>query len=384
VLRCIGWEAGFDYSRDAPPSHSECARAILEMLVDVLWALTCSLSLSFNFLALFISTVTSITGPAMALRGPEGSLGVALVHMEQQLARSLRFFGRALFMFALTLIGFGLQAIVALGFFKGVVILVVGGWTLWAMTYYCTDIGTKFHLAVGRAVRAEFSHQLGESTPGRGAVPGGVSEGRVEHGALDEAQREAARDAELGRAVREHRRRVESVWAPYCLWCTPPCGDGKSRSERLRASKRARPLWRLDEMAILPYHALQAMQAARGADTLAARPLPREQVVGLIGRLQGAGATATLDPADGMPAAADMLLFDRVASLMQQFSSPEDPIAIDTAAGAASPELGASWWTSVWPFRASGSAERPRGSSPLSRRHMQLTELGAPAAEGVV
>lgn len=134
VLHCIGLEMGFDYTREPEPSRSECVRCVGEALIDAYWALCCALSLSFNFIALFISTVTSITGPALALRGPEGSLGVALVHMEQQMKRSLRFFGRALTAFSLTIIGFGAQAIAALGFVKGAVILGVGAWSTHAQS----------------------------------------------------------------------------------------------------------------------------------------------------------------------------------------------------------------------------------------------------------
>ena len=67
-----------------PPSNSECVRLLFADIVDVLWVLSCSFGLSNNLLSLFIATVSVITGPGMALRGPEGSLGVAIVHMEAQ------------------------------------------------------------------------------------------------------------------------------------------------------------------------------------------------------------------------------------------------------------------------------------------------------------
>ena len=170
VLWCIDLPLGFDYRPETQdwhdPSHAECIRVLLSTVVDAFWALCCCLSLSWNFIALFIATVTSITGPSMALRGPDGSLGVALVHMEQQLKRALRFFGRSLFAFSLTIIGFGAQAMVNLGLLKGIVIFIVGAWTVKAISYYGTDIGIKFHLAVGRAVRAEFSGKAeAENTP---------------------------------------------------------------------------------------------------------------------------------------------------------------------------------------------------------------------------
>ena len=49
-------------------------RVILEVFVDVFWALSCTLALSFNFVALFISTVTTITGaPSAEFRMPSSS-----------------------------------------------------------------------------------------------------------------------------------------------------------------------------------------------------------------------------------------------------------------------------------------------------------------------
>ena len=45
VLRCLHLEMGFDFSRDASPSRSECVRCVAEALVNAMWALCCSLSL---------------------------------------------------------------------------------------------------------------------------------------------------------------------------------------------------------------------------------------------------------------------------------------------------------------------------------------------------
>jgi hypothetical protein len=284
---------GFDYSHDAAPSTSECVRAVAEGFVDVYWAVCCSLALSFNFIALFVSTVTAITGPSLALRGPEGSLGVALMHMEQQLQRALRYFGRALVCFALTLTGFGAQAIVALGFLKGLAILIVAVWTIATISYYGADIGTKFHLSIGRAVRAEFSSDCAD-------------------GALTEDERTARRGARQ-RAAQEHERTVAKRWN----W---PCAK-KGRRHRLRTPKHARPLWRLDELAILPYHTMQAARGGgRPADRFKARPLPTEQVIGLIGQAQAA-ALPTIP--DGVAEAAhpaneqQLEILDRVALFMQ-------------------------------------------------------------------
>eukprot|EP00966_Prymnesium_polylepis_P090677 2099673-Prymnesium_polylepis.1 len=110
VLRCSHLTLGFDFSREDPISNSECRRTIFAAVVDVCWAASCALGLTWNLLSLFIATITSITGPGMALRGPEGSLGVALAHMELQNKRALRFFGRGLVAFSFSVISFGLQA----------------------------------------------------------------------------------------------------------------------------------------------------------------------------------------------------------------------------------------------------------------------------------
>ena len=40
------------------------------------------LALCCNMITLFLSTVTSMTGPGLALRGPEGSVSMAVMHME--------------------------------------------------------------------------------------------------------------------------------------------------------------------------------------------------------------------------------------------------------------------------------------------------------------
>ena len=163
----MGMEMGFDY----PMPRALAFRmrpSILSELIDAYWAMCCALALSIS--PLFIATVTSITGPSLALRGPEGSMGVALVHMEQQMKRSLRYFGRDLTAFSLTIVGFGAQAMASLGFLKGVIIFCIGGWTLYVITYYGTDIGTKFHLAIGRAVRAEFAAAEADAAQAAGAA----------------------------------------------------------------------------------------------------------------------------------------------------------------------------------------------------------------------
>mgnify|MGYP007078129093 CR=1 FL=1 len=89
----LGWGSALPHTY---ATIGRCRRTIFAAFVDVLWALTCALGLSWNLMSLFIATISSITGPGMALRGPEGSLGMALAHMELQQKRAMRFFGRGL------------------------------------------------------------------------------------------------------------------------------------------------------------------------------------------------------------------------------------------------------------------------------------------------
>ena len=133
LLRCTGVTLGFDFSREPPISDSECRRTIFAAIVEACWSLTCALGLTFNLLALFIATISSITGPGMALRGPEGSLGVALAHMELQNKRALRFFGRGLVAFSLSVIGFGLQSCATLGLPKGLILVFIGSFGIFQL-----------------------------------------------------------------------------------------------------------------------------------------------------------------------------------------------------------------------------------------------------------
>ena len=194
--------------------------------------------------------------------------------------RALRYFGRALAAFAFTIIGFGLQAIVALGFLKGLIILCVGGWTLYTISYYGMDIGTKFHLAIGRAVKAEFDlgisvEEESEEAAGRGgsAVSSRSMPTIPEHNT----------QAHFAQSRSEHRRRVAPVTCLGlpCFWHPRTACSSAGGVSTLHATDSAKPLWRLDEMAILPYHQNQLARDQHG------RLLPKEQVQGLIMRLQG-------------------------------------------------------------------------------------------------
>ena len=372
--RCMGMEMGFDYSDDPVPSHSECVRSILSELIDAYWAMCCALSLSFNFTALFIATVTSITGPSLALRGPEGSMGVALVHMEQQMKRSLRYFGRALTAFSLTIVGFGAQAMASLGFLKGVIIFCIGGWTLYVITYYGTDIGTKFHLAIGRAVRAEFAaaeadvgavRQEQQSCDTGAGTHNSSSSSAVADVESDIGLKRAhSSDADAAHAQEafvqargEHRMHVKPDHC--CMRMMLPWTTWQSKRALHSNRRTSQPLWRLDDIAVLPYHQLQMSRDSHG------RPLPRQQVATLIGRLQG----SELKRADNRVMGASNAAHDDALP-----SPPEDSVAdwLERVARTAVDSFAESrrldaertdepqWW---WPFgarAASGVAGRGR------------------------
>uniref|UniRef100_A0A7S4BLE5 Uncharacterized protein n=1 Tax=Chrysotila carterae TaxID=13221 RepID=A0A7S4BLE5_CHRCT len=161
IMQCLNTTLGFDYTRQPahlsrPPSNSECARHMIGELIDNMWALSCGLGLSNNLVALFISTVTVITGPGMALRGPEGSLGVAIAHMERQHRRALKHFGRGLFAFSCSIVMFGFQALAHLAPLKATTLIAIGIYTIGALHRNGTYIASKFFIAVARAERAEF------------------------------------------------------------------------------------------------------------------------------------------------------------------------------------------------------------------------------------
>jgi hypothetical protein len=188
VLECVDFTLGFDFTRRPDylaggPSDSECVRVIFAQLIDSMWALSCGLGLAFNLLTLFITTITAITGPGLALRGPEGALVVAITHMEQQHKRALRFFGRGVAAFTCSILGFGMQSLVRLNFIKGSMLICTGLWTISRLLVYGSDIGAKFHLAASTArhVTPTLRRTGASRSRATAAVPGRAR--RVRHGA---------------------------------------------------------------------------------------------------------------------------------------------------------------------------------------------------------
>eukprot|EP00966_Prymnesium_polylepis_P165875 3834230-Prymnesium_polylepis.3 len=87
-------EANFDNSEQeviwAQDWHALTVYKKIGIVLDGLIFSCFCLALCCNMITLFLSTVTSMTGPGLALRGPEGSVSMAVMHMEarRQISRA--------------------------------------------------------------------------------------------------------------------------------------------------------------------------------------------------------------------------------------------------------------------------------------------------------
>ena len=142
------WELG--------PYHWKSWFFITEIVFQTLFLATSVFGLAFNLLSLFISTTSIMCGPGMALRGPEGSVVSAVRHLELQLKRALRFFGRGVVAFTLSIMTIGVRRLHSIAFLGGVTGIFIGAWTLAMLWYYGADIAEKFYVSPERAVRGEF------------------------------------------------------------------------------------------------------------------------------------------------------------------------------------------------------------------------------------
>ena len=156
----------------------------------------------------FVSTTVAMTGPGMALRGPEGSVIVAVRHMEEQNKRALRYFGRGLVAFNMSVrlatagrsawpqassaqrlaaararrfhlrqvrqrcvttcnarglhlrqvLMLGVRFCFGLGYLKGAAIISVSIYTFALLQHYGADIGEKFHLSSDTTVPRSSSY----------------------------------------------------------------------------------------------------------------------------------------------------------------------------------------------------------------------------------
>ena len=98
-----------------------------------------------------------VAGQAMALRGPEGSMDLAVRHMERQNRRALRKFGRGLFAFCLSFTGQAAMFIATLEPIKAAIMITVGCWTIHTLLRYGLDIQAAFSLGESTVVRATWS-----------------------------------------------------------------------------------------------------------------------------------------------------------------------------------------------------------------------------------
>ena len=123
-------------------------------LVDAAWTMTTALGLGLSLIALFISTITCITGPGMRCAARAASPSRSATWSTRTSGRPLlRPRNGGVLVDALLL---GAQAFVQLAFAQALVVIVVGAYVIRKISYYGNDIGARFHLACGRAVRGEF------------------------------------------------------------------------------------------------------------------------------------------------------------------------------------------------------------------------------------
>ena len=132
---------------------------LIANLYQLLWV---SLSLSFNLICLFISMLSIIAGQAMALRGPEGSMDLAVRHMERQNRRALRKFGRGLFAFCLSFTGQAAMFFATLEPIKAALMIIVGVWTIHTLLRYGLDIQAAFSVGENTVVRATWSGDMAD------------------------------------------------------------------------------------------------------------------------------------------------------------------------------------------------------------------------------
>ena len=252
---------------------------IYAVCIEGLIGATLSLAVSLNLITLFLSTIAAMTGPGLALRGPEGSVSRAVKHMEKQNKRALRAFGRGITFFCLHLTFLSMRGLFGLGFVDGFTGVFIGCATLSVIMYYGSDVGERFHVSRDRAVRGSFSYD-----------EKGVQQ-------WSSAQEEREQPAE-GWAYLS--------WRPWwAKWAVTLCG----KKWRPPGHGRFTPLWRLDKLIAFPWHDdgddqygprrhsdLPPLSAGqRGTQSAAAGH--REQVEQVLLRMQG--SALSVNPAEG-------------------------------------------------------------------------------------
>ena len=249
---------------------------VLACVMEGLIGTTLSLAISFNLICLFTSTVCMMTGPGLALRGPEGSVGRAVKHMEKQNQRSLRFFGRGLTAFCLHLVFLSFRSWFGLSFIDGFTGLLIGLYTVRTLFRYGSDIGERFYVSPTQLVRGTF--KVGEE---------------------DGKQIWVHTPDEMERGKGLTSRCADRMWGTisgHSGWKAP-------------GHNRLTPLWRLDKLIAFPWTERDEMEGrasgrerrgsvgghadARDPDSPFRQSTnEREQVDGLLRRMQGPDQTS--------------------------------------------------------------------------------------------
>ena len=217
-----------------------------------------SFGLAFNLLSLFIATVSLMCGPGMALRGPEGSVVVAVRHLELQLQRALRFFGRGVVAFTVSIMTIGVRRLHGAGFLGGGLSILIGLWTLRQLYVYGADIAEKFFVSPDRAVRGVF-------------VEGADGTVRWQNTAQERAS-----------------TRIVRGWS-CCGWEL----GGHVKRWRPQGHNVFTPLWRLDKTIAFPYLADEGrvrMLSKSGSDAVKERHLLQKLVLSAQGPIGGSAS----------------------------------------------------------------------------------------------
>ena len=234
LWRCWGFDQqGAPIYNDTNLLKRQCFRLSVTLLVDALFTFSSALSLLFNLLATLVCTLSSLVGPGLALRGPDGSLGVALMLLEQQNKRALRFLGRGLVFLSVSILIVGLESMCVYSFIKGFLVVCVGFMALTSIMYYSADIGSKFYVAVNSTVRGEFNLDM------------------------------------------NHIEKMQETMTNFSFFSR--CRPGTQSYFSV--------LWRLDRMVVLPYHRLYYEKHMENSSS-AHIALPTDGAIGMISKAQ--------------------------------------------------------------------------------------------------
>ena len=185
-----------------------------------------------------------VAGQAMALRGPEGSMDLAVRHMERQNRRALRKFGRGLFAFCLSFTGQAAMFFATLEPIKAAIMIIVGVWTIHTLLRYGLDIQAAFSVGENTVVRATWSGDMADLAQAMcvqsdrgGAAPSMLPEGGRDLG---------SGVGGCGAALRPDPAAAESTGAPTR---TQPLGCWA-----YLGLLPLTPLWRMDKLLPFAYN----------------------------------------------------------------------------------------------------------------------------------